>query len=87
MRQPRNRSGFVEDHGVEAVADEEAGVLVEIDGLMVGFGDGEGDGGEAGAGQVGDAVLEERDAKTLSAIGGRDAELRDVGDVVGYALA
>ena len=54
---------------------------------MVGFGDGEGDGGEAGAGEVVDAVLEQREAEALSAIGGCDAELRDVGDVVGYAGA
>ncbi len=33
-------SGFVEDHGVEAVADEEACVLVELDGLVVRFGNG-----------------------------------------------
>ena len=43
-------------------------VLVELDGLVVGFGDGEGDGGEAGAGEVVDAVLEEGEAEALSAV-------------------
>src|ERR1700716_3600261 len=80
-------SGLVEDHGVEAVADEEACVLVELDGLEVGFGYGEGDGGETGTGEVVDAVLEEGDAEALPAIGGRHAELRDVRHVIGYARA
>jgi hypothetical protein len=78
---------FIQDHGVEAVADEEAGVLVELDGLVVGFRYSEGDGGEAGAGEVVDAVFEEGQAETLSAMGGGDAELGDVGYVVGYAGA
>ena len=34
------RDGFVEDHGVEAVAGEEAEFFVELDGGGVGFGDG-----------------------------------------------
>ena len=54
---------------------------------MIGFRDGEGNGGEAGAGEMVDAVFEEREAKALSAIGGCDAELGDVGYVVGYAGA
>ncbi len=39
------------------------------------------------AGEVADAVLEEREAEVLSAVGGGDAELGDVGDVVGDAGA
>jgi hypothetical protein len=78
---------LIEDHGVEAVAGEEAGVVVELDRLVIGLGDGEGDGGEAGKGEVVDAVLEEREAEALPAIGAGDAELRDVGDVAGYAGA
>lgn len=34
------RLGFVEDHGVEAMAGEEACVFVELDCLVVGFGHG-----------------------------------------------
>ena len=34
-----------------------------------------------------DAVVEQRDAETLAAVGGCDAELGDVGDVGGYARA
>jgi hypothetical protein len=80
-------SGFVEDHCLEAVADEEACVLVELDGLLVGLGYGESDGGETGTGEVVDAVLEERDAEALPAIGGRYAELGDVRYIVGDARA
>ena len=42
---------------------------------MVGFGDGEGDGGEAGLGEVADAVVEEREAEVLTSVGRCDAEL------------
>ncbi len=80
-------SGFVEDHGVEAVADEEACVLVKLDGFVIGFGYGEGDGGETGAIEVGDAVVQERQAEALTAIGSCHAELRDVSHVAGYAGA
>ena len=51
------------------MAGEEAGVVVELDGLVVGFGDGEGDGGEAEMGEVVDAVVEESEAEALSAVG------------------
>ena len=45
--------GFaLEDHGVEAVADVEAGVLVERHGGAIGFGDGESDGSCTGAGEA-----------------------------------
>src|ERR1700733_15886571 len=54
---------------------------------MVGFGDGEGDGGEAEMGEVVDAVVEESEAEALSAVGVADAELGDVGYVAGYAGA
>ena len=77
-------SGFVEDHGVEAVADKEAGTLIQLDRLVIGFRDGEGDCGKTGAGEVMDTVLEECDAEALAAIPAGDAELGDVGDVVGY---
>ena len=39
--------GFFVDHGVEAVAGEEAYAFVEFYGLLVGFGDCEGEGAEA----------------------------------------
>src|SRR5438309_6744140 len=81
------RSGFVEDHGVEAVADEEARILIELDGFVVGFGYGEGDGGETGAGEVVDAVLEQCDTEALAAIGCSNAELCDVRHVIGDAGA
>ena len=76
---------FIENHGVEAVADEEAQVLIELDGLVVGFSYGEGDCSEARGGEVVDTVFQERDAEALPAIRGGDAELGDMGDVVGYA--
>ena len=82
-----NGSSLVEDHGVEAVADEEAGVLVELDCLAIGLGYGEGDGCEPGTGEVVDAVLEQCETEALPAIGCGNAELRDVGNIVGYAGA
>jgi hypothetical protein len=42
-----NRLGLFEDHGVEAVAGEEAYALVEFYRLLVGFGDRQGEGAEA----------------------------------------
>ena len=69
------------------MAGEETGVVVELDGLVVGFGDGEGDGGEAEVSEVVDTVLEECEAEALPAIGAGDAELGDVSDVAGYAGA
>ncbi len=79
--------GFFEDHGVEAVAGEEAGLLVEIGGLVVGLGYGQGDCAEAGVQEVAHAVFQERFAEAVAATGGRDTELGDVGDVVGDAGA
>ncbi len=52
---------------------------------MVGFGDGESDGGEAGVGEVADAVVEERKSEVLAAVRIGDAELGDVGYVRGDA--
>ena len=54
---------------------------------MVGFGDGEGDGGEAGLGEVADAVVEERKSEVLAAVWIGYAELSDVGYVRGDAGA
>ena len=54
---------------------------------MVGFGDGEGDGGEVGLGEMVHGVLEEKAAEAISTTAGCDAELGDVGYVVGYAGA
>ena len=75
--------GFVEDHGVEAVASEEAHIFVEFDGGAVGCGDGEGDGAEAGAGEMLDGVLEQEASEARASVRRRDAELGDVSDVFG----
>ena len=53
----RDRS--VEHHSVEAMACEEAMAFIELDGLFVSFGDREGDGSEADASQVMDAMIDE----------------------------
>ena len=43
----RRHLRLVEDHCIEAVSGEEAEVLVELDGLGVGFGHGQSDCGES----------------------------------------
>ncbi len=65
------------------MADEETRILVELDGQLVGFGDSESDRSEARLGEVADAVVKESEAEVLSAVGGGDAELSDVGNVCG----
>lgn len=69
------------------MAGEEACVLVELNCLVVGLGYREGNCGKAGTDQMVDAMFEEGEAKALAAMGGGDAELRDVSYVVGYARA
>jgi hypothetical protein len=78
-----SRAGFVVDHGVEALADEEAGAAVEVYGWVVGFGDGKGDGVGLRVGEVAHGVMEQRRAEPMAAPGPGHAELGDVGDVLG----
>jgi hypothetical protein len=54
---------------------------------VIGFGDREGDGGEVGLGEMLHGVVEEKAAQAVAAAVGCDAELGNVGDVVGYAGA
>lgn len=51
---------------------------------MVGLRDGQSDGLEPGLGQLGHAVLQKHLAEMMAAPASGDAELGDVGDVIGY---
>ena len=63
------------------MAGAEAGGGVEAEGGGVGFGDGESEGSVVAVGEVLESVAEELAAEALSAAGGVDAELGDVGGV------
>lgn len=74
-----------QNHGVEAVADMEAGVLVELDRWAVRLGYGEGDGGRSDPGETAHHVAEKDLAQVAAAMRWCNAELSDVGDVRGDA--
>ena len=81
------RLGLIPDHGVEAMGDAEAVLLVEAACAVIAFGDGERKTSDSGRLKAKDAVIEQRRAETEAAQRGADAELRDVRGVLADARA
>jgi len=69
------------------VAGEEAEIFVQLDRLMIGLGDREGDRGKTCTCKMTDAVTQEYSAKAMPAMSRCNAELSDMSDVACYARA